>query len=311
VLIRCASIAALVPLSGGTSLPDQDDTLTPDLLDRVLAKLGFSHRPAPTLQGLQGLYGAWCLKVPFDNVRKLIALRQPSGGPLPGDDAADFFDSWLRYGSGGTCWAANGALHALLAALGYAPMRGIATMLVSPHAPPNHGTVCVPLEGKRYLVDASILHGLPLELPASSSGEIEHAAWGVRAVLRQEQWSVSWRPLHVPTGVECRIEMLGTTAAAFHDMHEKTRVWSPFNYQLYARRNRSGGVIGTAFGKRVEFDAAGAMAERALPAGERRRFLIEEIGIDEALLSALPADMPTPPPPWVRHGAADAGRIYP
>ena len=30
-------------------------------------------------------------------------------------------------------------------------MRGVATMLVSPNAPPNHGTVCVPLEGKRYL----------------------------------------------------------------------------------------------------------------------------------------------------------------
>ena len=298
-------------MSTGAALPDQEETLAPDLLERVLAKLGFSNRPAPTLRGLEGLYGAWCLKVSFDNVRKLIALSQPSGGPLPGDSAADFFDSWLRYGSGGTCWAANGALHALLAALGFVPVRGIATMLVSPKAPPNHGTVCVPLEGKRYLVDASILHGVPLELSASGSGAIEHAAWGVQAVLRQEQWSVRWRPLHVPAGIECRIEVLGTTAAAFHDMHEKTRAWSPFNYELYARRNRGGGVIGTAFGKRVEFDAAGAMAERALPADERRRFLIEEFGIAEELARALPGDTPTPPPPWVRHGAAGAGRPFP
>jgi N-hydroxyarylamine O-acetyltransferase len=285
--------------------------VAPDLLERVLAKLGFSHRPAPTLRGLQELYGAWCFRVPFDNVRKMIALRQPSGGPLPGDDAADFFDSWLRYGSGGTCWSANGALHALLAALGFVPIRGVATMLVSPNAPPNHGTVCVPLEGKRYLVDASILHGLPLELPASGSGAIEHAAWGVQTVLRQEHWNVRWRPLHVPPGIECRVEVLGTTAATFHDMHEKTRAWSPFNYQLYARVNRGSGVIGTAFGKRVEIDAAGAMTERTLPADERRRFLIEELGIAEELLRALPADTPTPPPPWLRQGAADPGSINP
>ena len=40
--------------------------LSIDLLERVLTKLGLSDRPAPTLDGLQALYAAWCRKVPFD-----------------------------------------------------------------------------------------------------------------------------------------------------------------------------------------------------------------------------------------------------
>jgi len=48
------------------------EDLTPDLLERVLMRLGLSERPTPTLDGLQTLYVAWCRKVPFDNVRKLI-----------------------------------------------------------------------------------------------------------------------------------------------------------------------------------------------------------------------------------------------
>jgi hypothetical protein len=33
--------------------------------------------------------------------------------------------------------------------LGFAPIRGLATMLVTPNLPPNHGTVLVGCEGKR------------------------------------------------------------------------------------------------------------------------------------------------------------------
>ena len=50
------------------------DVLTPQLLEAVLAKLGFSDRPPPTLEGLRQVYAAWCRRVPFDNVRKLIHI---------------------------------------------------------------------------------------------------------------------------------------------------------------------------------------------------------------------------------------------
>jgi hypothetical protein len=41
------------------------EALTPELVERVLVKLGLSEHPAPTLEGLQTLYAAWCRKVPF------------------------------------------------------------------------------------------------------------------------------------------------------------------------------------------------------------------------------------------------------
>ena len=95
----------------------------------MLAKLGVA-RPAPDRDGLAAVYGAWCRRVPFDNVRKMIHVRAEDPGPLPGDDPTEFFESWLAHGAGGTCWAGNGALFALLQALGFSASRGVATMLV-------------------------------------------------------------------------------------------------------------------------------------------------------------------------------------
>ncbi len=112
------------------------EALTPALLERVLMKLGLSEHPASTLDGLQTLYAAWCRKVPFDNVRKLIYVHQHDPSPLPGDEATDFFEAWLAYGTGGTCWAGNGALYTLLVTLGFEASRGRGTMLVAPTSPP-------------------------------------------------------------------------------------------------------------------------------------------------------------------------------
>jgi N-hydroxyarylamine O-acetyltransferase len=109
------------------------EELSIDLLERVLMRLGMSMRPAPTLNGLQTFYAAWCRKVPFDNVRKLIHVHNHNPGPLPGDDAAEFFEAWLTYGTGGTCWAGNEALHALLVSLGFQASRGMGTVLAAPN----------------------------------------------------------------------------------------------------------------------------------------------------------------------------------
>jgi hypothetical protein len=87
------------------------EALSMDSRERVLMKLGLSEYPTPTLDGLRALYAAWCRKVPFDNVRKLIHIHHHDPAPLPGDDATDFFEAWLTYGTGGTCWAGNGALY--------------------------------------------------------------------------------------------------------------------------------------------------------------------------------------------------------
>lgn len=282
-------------------MPSAAERLSPSLTERVLARLGLSDQPSPTIDGLTALYRAWCRAVPYDNVRKLISLHRRDPGPLPGHDAIDFFEVWLRYGAGGTCWAGNGALYTLLTALGFEAVRGIATIVARPNTPPNHGTVVVACNGVRYIVDASILHGEPLELPASGEPTaVAHPAWGVQLSRGQGQWFVRWRPLHILDGVDCRIEHLDGTAMIFRSLHEQTRSWGPFNYALYGRRNNSTGVIGTAFGKRIAIDEAGNISRLDLPADERVRFLVEELGIDEELASKLPPDAPTPPPPYAR-----------
>ena len=108
--------------------------------DRVVEKLGFQAAPPPDLDGLRALYAAWCARVPFDNVRKMIALRTP-GAPLPGTTAEDFFEGWLRDGAGGTCWPSSQALWALLSALGFEARRVVASMRDTGYG--SHGTVKV------------------------------------------------------------------------------------------------------------------------------------------------------------------------
>ncbi len=266
------------------------------LAERVLARLGFAAAPAPNRAGLDALYAAWCRSVPFDNVRKLIHLRANDPAPLPGDSPEEFFAAWLASGAGGTCWALHGALCALLEACGFEARRALATMLVAPDLPPNHGSVTVQLDGETLLVDGTLQHGTPLALDAARATEIVHPAWGVRARPAGANWLVRWRSPFRLEGMDCRIDSLTGDAAEFRTYHEATRAWSPFNFQLSLRIHRNGGVLGATRGERIDIDAAGAVSRAPLVGAERLRFLIEEAGIGEALAVQVPEDVPMPPP---------------
>jgi N-hydroxyarylamine O-acetyltransferase len=276
------------------------EIIADDLLERVLERLGFSARPEPTLTDLSQIYAAWCRRVPFDNVRKLIHLSSQAPGPLPGDTPTAFFTDWLDGGTGGTCWAGNGALHALLVSLGFEASRGIGTMITAPDIPPNHGTVLVALDGGHYLVDASILHGEPLRLDEHEPTRTNHPAWGVMCTYRDGHWHVGWRPMHSPGGIECRIDRFPATPAEFHELHEQTRPWSPFNYELSARLIRGDDVVGAAFGKRVVLEGSGGVVQEPLPAQDRLHLLVDELGISEEVAHRLPPETPTPPRPGSR-----------
>lgn len=276
------------------------DQLDGALFERILERLGLARPPAPDLDGLAAVYAAWAGAVPFDNLRKLIHVASGDRGRLPGDSAPEFFTAWLRWGTGGTCWAGNGALCALLRRLGFDAARGVGTMMVAPDLPPNHGTVVVTLAGQPYLVDASMLFAAPLALASERTTAVDHPAWGVRCEQRDGRWHVRWRPLHSPGGIDCRIEALQATPGDFARFHEDTRGWSPFNYQVYLRRNHGAAAVGLAFGERITLDASGGVSRRPLDDAERRRVLVEEMGIAAELVARLPADRPTPPPPTSR-----------
>lgn len=264
-------------------------------------------RPATDLAGLSSLYAAWCRCVPFDNVRKLIHVRAERPEPLPGDDAQDFFEGWLAHGAGGTCWAGNGALFSLLDALGFETSRGIASMLAVPNAPPNHGTVRVRFGREQYLVDASMLHGEPLRLDEDRETAVDHPAFGVRCSKRDGRFHVHWRPLHLPQGFDCRIEHFDASEPEYHALHEQTRAWSPFNFQLSARIVKGNGVVGVGFGRRGEILPDGEMKGAPLEGAARTRLLVEELGMSAEIASQLPDDLPTPPPPGSASAARAAG----
>jgi N-hydroxyarylamine O-acetyltransferase len=283
-----------------TEVSSSSSTLHPEMIERVLARLGLQRKPEPTLDGLRAVYGAWCNRVPFDNIRKMIHVRSGDPGPLPGATAQDFFEGWLKFGTGGTCWSGAGALHSLLTALGFNATRGIGTMLAAPNLPPNHGTVRVSFDSKNYLVDSSILHGEPLRLSDGEETAVKHAAWGVRCAQQEGRWHVNWRPLHKLDGFQCRLERFGATPDDYRTLYDSTRAWSPFNYEATARSNRTSSVIGVAFGHAVTLRNDGGVNRFPVSRQERNRLLIEDLGLSEEIVERLPEDTPTPPPPGSR-----------
>lgn len=274
------------------------------LVENILQKLGLSKQPEATAEGLTELYGAWCHRVPFDNVQKLIHLHEARPGPLPGTDAEEFFLNWLQHGTGGTCWAGSGAFTALLHSLGFPARRCLATMLVAPDLPPNHGSVLVTFPGgPDCLVDTAILHSAPLVLNSTGIAAIDHPAWGVQATRQQDRWLVNWRPLHITAGFSCRFESLDHTKSDFEERYEQTRSWSPFNFQLNARLNSGSEVAGIAFGNQVVLHSTGSVSTRMLNPRDKVQFLVEQMGMSEEIAHRLPADRATPPPPNSRKAA--------
>lgn len=272
--------------------------ITPQLAEEVLQRLGLRTLPERDLAGLADVYRRWCRQVPFDNIQKRLFLAAGCDGPLPGHTAESFFRAWLAYGTGGTCWATSHGLYDLLQAVGFQVSRAACTMLRSPtvHGP-NHGTVIVTLDGRRYVVDGAMLTDRPISLQEGEAVAAEHPAAHAPVEKRAGQWHVGWRPLHRPDGMSCRFDAFDVSEAAFHRYHEGTRAWSPFNYSVYARINTPDRVTGMAFGQRVTLGADGEAVSEALGPNERIRFLVEDLGMAEAIVARLPADEPLPPPP--------------
>jgi arylamine N-acetyltransferase len=131
-----------------------EPSLPPALVEQVLTKLGLKNRPMLDLAGLNALYAAICGSIPFDNVQKRIWLAGDRKKPATGGDPCEFFQNWLRHGTGGTCWPSNGGMYALARALGFQARR-IAGCVIVPNYPPNanHGSVLGALDGIEYVFD--------------------------------------------------------------------------------------------------------------------------------------------------------------
>jgi N-hydroxyarylamine O-acetyltransferase len=178
-------------------------------------------------------------------------------------------------------------------------------MMVAPDLPPNHGTVVVDLAEGRFVVDASILHVEPLPVREAEDSVIEHGAWGVHGHWLGDKLAIRWRALHVEAPIDCRIDEWPVPRERFRAQHEATRSWSPFNFELTITTVRDESRTGVASGRVVRLDGDGGRTET--PLRDRVAFLVDELGIGEAIASRIPDDVETPPPPGSRT-AAGAGR---
>lgn len=254
-----------------------DDVLSAPLRDRVLRRFGLARPPAPDFEGLLDLYGAWCDHVPFDNVRKVVALL--NGRELPGLTVEDFFESWLVLGAGGTCWPGSNALHGLIRSLGFDVRRGAGSM--RDLGPINHATNRVVLDGATWLVDSSMLTVEPL--PLSDDVHIGKGYFG--AEVEPEAGShVVWVDFPPqPSALPCRL-LPHSISYSFHlDGYERSREKSAFNRRLYARRNYPGEKRILVGNRRVSKTAAG-MDVRELTREELCDALQADIGIAESLV---------------------------
>jgi arylamine N-acetyltransferase len=123
---------------------------------RYLRLLGF-HQPPAGLDGLQRLVRAHILRVPFENVSKLLLFDREGAGRMA--TLPEFLDGIEHHDLGGTCYTSNPFLHLLLRELGYD-----ADLLGAGMSKPNlHTVIRVRLDDGAYHVDCG--YGAPFLEP--------------------------------------------------------------------------------------------------------------------------------------------------
>ena len=210
------------------------------LLNRVKTALGLEGTVPNTVDGLAAVYGAWCQRVPFDNIHKMISLYGGADRSLGGLDAADFFENWLDNGIGGTCWPSSNALCVLLRSLGFDARRVAGSMFDLGVI--NHGTVKVRIDGRDWLADTSMMTNVPPPV----SGELYLGGKdGVGAEVEPVDGShVIWADfIPMPVYVPCRLHIDSVDVDFYYERYEIfSREQSPFNTRLYFRKGGPEGI---------------------------------------------------------------------
>ncbi len=254
------------------------------LVARAFAKLGFASPPKPDLDGLRALYLAWCRNVPFDNVRKRIAMARSASDPLPGGLADDFLAAYLEHGTGGTCWPSSNGLFSLVTACGFDARRISASMF--DRNDNNHGSILVRLDGRDWLVDSSIESDTPFPIEPGKTHEIADPVHPIRVEPHEKGTLVHWGQSQSTGTMPCRLMQDPVDQAFYLERYEISRGYSVFNTQLYARRNFPAKLVTYAARKRFEKTAAG-VTSRELEAPELRESLVREMGYSRQIVTEL------------------------
>lgn len=253
------------------------------LMASILQRIGLSGAPSIDLAGLRQIYGAWCARIPFDNVAKLLGLRAAPDAPLPPVSSQEFFVRFLEHGTGGTCWTSSDALCSLLESVGF-PARRVAgsmrdTGIVS------HGSVKVTFGSDDWLVDSSLLTNEPLPL----SGEVFTSEDPVFQfeVERVDGTHVIWSDMPPsPYWIPCPILVDPATTDFYEIRWQASKARSPFNERIYARHNRPGEMLIVSANRRYSKTKHG-LDVRELNAGDLCYCLRNEFGISGEYIRQL------------------------
>jgi N-hydroxyarylamine O-acetyltransferase len=266
--------------------------LKEQLTERVSQKLGLSARPKTDLAGLREVYGAWCRTMNFDNLAKVVALRtNPQNHPLPGIDGTEFFERWLAHGVGGTCWTSSNALFELVDSLGFDARRVAGSMRDTGIV--SHGSVKVKIDGSDWLLDSSMLTGIPL--PLTKEVFVSDDPVFQAEVEPVDGTYIIWADLPPnATYLPCRLLVDPATHDFYVERWEASRGRSPFNQRLYARRNADGAMLVLNATTRLRKTAAGVESTE-LNASQICESLRNEFGVSGDYIDL-----------WEKSGALDA-----
>ena len=277
-----------------------DATLPPELLERVLAKLGLGERPDVDLAGLNSVYAALSRSVPNDNIQKRIWFGGDRTTPVTGGHPPEFFENWLMHGTGGTCFPINGATAALLEALAFSIRRITSTMMVpgASRGDSNHGTVIATVDGADYVVDAQTAGFEVLPLLPGEETRTTSDIHAMRAVPIEDGFDVRFHAGHV-RDKEFRFltependPVDHISFLSLYDRSANVEGYSPFNTALYICRHFEDSILSIHQGNKITVAADGSLTSTEVDDTQTREVLVEEFGISEEAAHALPEDEP-------------------
>ncbi len=254
-----------------------------DLVDRLLARLEIDRGLNCDFAGLTAVYRAWCTNVPFDNTAKLIALGSNSPGLLPGIDADEFFDRFLSHNVGGTCWPTSNALFELLVTLGFQARRAAGSMRDTGAV--SHGTTRVQIDNASWLVDSSMLTNGPLPLQSETFLSNDPL---VPAEVRTDggEYVIWWDLPPNPGPIPCRLLHDDVSRDFYVERYEASRLRSPFNERIYARRNFGTRILIITGNRRLSKTIDG-IEDSSLSDSQLAESLRNEIGLSGRILDQL------------------------
>lgn len=146
----------------------------------------------PNKAFLDQILKAWSRYIPWESASRIARHRKPEDSPAHyARFPADFFTNALQYGTGGTCFETNLALHHFLRDLGFSSTLHFCDMEGSISNP--HCALIVTVEDTAYLADAGYPVPAALPLIPDQNTQIETTVYQFVAEAQgQNTWQI-WR----------------------------------------------------------------------------------------------------------------------